>query len=218
MEQTIYYVHIDGVQRGPFTLSQLEEIGITSETMVWRSDLPNWVKAHSLPEVLEIINRSYQPPQEELPPVHPPSNPAQEPPYQQPQSQHPYQQQQGVQYPGQQYGQPQQYRYGNVNGMLPPGWTNWQGWAIAGTIVGILTCCLGWIFGLIGVIRAVEANTYARAGMMEEAMASNRNAKTMTLISIIVGGLALLVILIYWVALGAVFSNIINAVGSYEYY
>ena len=211
MEQ-VYYVHIDGQQSGPYSLSQLRGIGITHDTMIWRSDLPNWVQAATLPEVVEIINVATPPPHG--------SQQVQQP-YTPQESVYPQQQAFPQQQYGPQYPHPQQpYQYGGGNGMLPAGWVNWKGWAIAGTIVGIFSCCLGWIFGLIGVIRATEANTFAKAGMMEQAQEANKSAKTMTLVSVIIGGISLLVIMIYWVALGTVFTALIDnlySTGMYDY-
>lgn len=40
-----YYAMIDGEQRGPFTLDQLPESGITPETYVWRKGYDDWVLA-----------------------------------------------------------------------------------------------------------------------------------------------------------------------------
>lgn len=46
-----YWVHINGVQRGPMLLDELIGLGITAETYIWREGLADWVKAREVPEL-----------------------------------------------------------------------------------------------------------------------------------------------------------------------
>ena len=46
-----YWVHINGVQRGPMQLDELIKIGVTRDTYVWREGLEDWIKASELPEL-----------------------------------------------------------------------------------------------------------------------------------------------------------------------
>lgn len=213
MEDRIYYIHINGEQRGPFERSRLIDEGLTLNTMVWHPGLSDWVQAETLPELVALIRENeqmqipeYQEPepqpyQPEQPQPYQPQQPQQyqQPGYQQPQ---PYQPQQPQQY--QQSGYQQQQNYScpppvsHVPGTLPPGWTNWMVWAIVGTVLGTLSCSLllGMIFGIVGIVKANSANDAARMG--DPAAASlNSSAKTWTLLSLIFSGVWILLILLY---------------------
>lgn len=50
-----FYVIKDEKQTGPFTIEELRQGNITSETMVWHEEAPDWVKAGSVPELQNII-------------------------------------------------------------------------------------------------------------------------------------------------------------------
>lgn len=203
MDEIIYYIHVNGQQRGPFQKHQLIDAGMTSETMVWRSDLPNWVPAHTLPELVEILQPNFGQPQQ------PNYGQPQQPNYGQPQQ--PY----GYGQPQQPYGYGQQqppYGGGQVPGMLPPGWTNWLGWAIAGTVIGAFCCCIGLIFGIIGIVKANQANSLARKGFIQEAEDINGNAKTMTIISLILGGLSILAVIFYYLIYGALIFTALSQI------
>ena len=55
MESTVYYIHLNGQQMGPYKIHQLPGLGITADTMVWRSDMPDWVEARTLSELTGVI-------------------------------------------------------------------------------------------------------------------------------------------------------------------
>ena len=78
-----YYLDNNNQQRGPVELGQLQSLGVTAETFVWKAGMDQWQKAKDVPEVNAALNQ-----------------------YQQPYNQQQYQPQQ--QYPQQQYEQPQQ--------------------------------------------------------------------------------------------------------------
>lgn len=159
MEETLYYLHINGQQRGPYVYAQLLSEGLTPETMVWKAGMPNWAQASTLPELLPLFN---QPPIGQPQPVCPPGP-------------NPYQN----------YGMPNQF------GQYPAGWTNWMGWAITGTILGFLSCCIGLIFGIIAIVKSNQANTMARTGDLQRAYDVNNTAKTWTIVSLVLGILGL---------------------------
>lgn len=180
--ETVYYIHINGNQYGPLRFEELGGMGLTAETMVWRTGLPNWVRADALPELTPFIN---QPPYGQPGYQHPPyGQPGfQQPGYQQPSYGNPY----GAQQP---YGQYPYNQYGRRD--LPPNWTNWMPWAIVGTVLGALTTCIGLIFGIIAITKATKANDYARLGDEANALRENNNAKTMTIISLVFAGLGII--------------------------
>ena len=67
---------------------------------------------------------------------------------------------------------------------------------VVGTIVGALTCWVGLIFGILGIIKANSANEAARLGL-PEAYEKNANAKTMTIVSLVLGGISVAIVIIY---------------------
>lgn len=46
-----YFAMIDGERRGPFTLEQLQETGITPETYVWCKGMEDWRKAEDVADI-----------------------------------------------------------------------------------------------------------------------------------------------------------------------
>lgn len=181
MEEAIYYIHINGRQRGPFTLNQLLSEGLTPETMVWRNGMPNWGKASTIPE-LQILFAS---PQSAVQPATPHYSP----------------------YENQQTGYNRFPAYSS-------GWTNWMGWAVTGTIIGGLTCCLGLIFGIIGMVKSTQANQQAHYGDYMQAQETNSSARSWTIASLVIGGIFLLWIII--MIIGGIFevSALLNTIGN----
>lgn len=64
-----YHVVIDGKAAGPYTIEQIAQLNITPETLVWHTDLDNWVQAQTIPELkgLFIDQTSANPNTEEQP-------------------------------------------------------------------------------------------------------------------------------------------------------
>lgn len=221
MDNIIYYIHLNGQQQGPFEKYQLMNLGLTPETMVWRSDMPNWVQAGSLPELAEYINGGFNPYQQNQPKD--PYYGNQPPHYGGGQPNYPYENQPS--YPPEPYNNPapygqQPFGSNNRGNGQPQGWTNWLPWAIVGTIISVIGCCgiLGLVFGIIGIVKANKANTLARLGNMPEANATNSTAKIMTIISLVIGGIGFLWILIEFIFLGASFYSLMEAPFDYMYY
>ncbi len=46
-----YWIHINGLQRGPMQLEELIKAGVTPDTYVWREGLEDWIKAKDLTEL-----------------------------------------------------------------------------------------------------------------------------------------------------------------------
>ena len=51
-----YYLSPDNQRMGPFTLDQLIAQHITPQTLIWKSGLPQWTNAMSVPEVAARLN------------------------------------------------------------------------------------------------------------------------------------------------------------------
>ena len=82
--------------------------------------------------------------------------------------------------------------------MQPPGWVNWLPWAIVGTVLGFLGCCLGMIFGIIGIVKANKANTLLKMGDYQQAEYTNSTAKTWTIVSLVLGGISCISLLFFF--------------------
>lgn len=53
----MYYLYIDEQQRGPFTIEQLAELGITPETEVWTEGMTDWKQAGDVPQLTTLLQR-----------------------------------------------------------------------------------------------------------------------------------------------------------------
>ena len=182
--ETYYFIIDEGRQTGPFVRSELKYHNVKPETYVWREGLSDWVTAGSLAELNELFIS--------VPPADP-TNAAQRPSA-------PCGGQQG--YPG--YGRPQEYGhqgYGQPQGYSQQGYgqqpgygqnpydntpiphTNWMPWAIVATALGCVTSCIALIFGVIGIVKANNANQYYNTGHRELGDMANSSAKTMVIVS-----------------------------------
>lgn len=214
---TMYFIISEGQQAGPFPKEHLKARGVEKDTYVWREGLEGWVPASELPELQDIFEETIiqavpqqpygQPQQPYVQPQQPYRQPQQ--PYGQPQQpygqpQQPYgQPQQPYGQPQQPYGQPQPpygqpQPYGN-----PVPHTNWMPWAIVGTIVGALFSCIGMIFGIIGIVKANNANKAYAVGDETGGDMNNSSAKTMTIIALVLAGIGLIVNLVWFGSLSA---------------
>ena len=215
---TMYFIISEGQQAGPFPKEHLKARGVEKDTYVWSEGLEEWVPASELPELQDIFEETIiqavpqqpygQPQQPYGQPQQPYGQPQQ--PYGQPQQpygqpQQPYgQPQQPYGQPQQPYGQPQPpygqpQPYGN-----PVPHTNWMPWAIVGTIVGALFSCIGMIFGIIGIVKANNANKAYAVGDETGGDMNNSSAKTMTIIALVLAGIGLIVNLVWFGSLSAI--------------
>ena len=53
----MYYLYIDDQQRGPFSIEQLAEMGITPETEVWTEGMSDWKQAGDVPALTTLLQR-----------------------------------------------------------------------------------------------------------------------------------------------------------------
>ena len=215
---TMYFIISEGQQAGPFPKEHLKARGVEKDTFVWREGLEGWVPASELPELQDIFEETIiqavpqQPYGQPQQPYGQPQQPYRQPqqPYGQPQQpygqpQQPYgQPQQPYGQPQQPYGQPQPpygqpQPYGN-----PVPHTNWMPWAIVGTIVGALFSCIGMIFGIIGIVKANNANKAYAVGDETGGDMNNSSAKTMTIIALVLAGIGLIVNLVWFGSLSAI--------------
>ncbi|HEX8914618.1 MAG TPA: GYF domain-containing protein [Humisphaera sp.] len=57
-----YFVADGGQQRGPFPAEELSRQGVRPESLIWAEGMPNWVPAHSVPEVAATLGGASGPP------------------------------------------------------------------------------------------------------------------------------------------------------------
>lgn len=189
-----YYMIVNGMQAGPMTKEALKYNGIQPSTYVWRAGLPDWVIASSLPELADLFVpedsafASYaNDPRYGQPGNSPYGNNNPQPPYQQPGGFPPP--------PNNNYNP--YNNYNQYGGPAIPHF-NWQGWAIAGTVLGALFSCIGMIFGIIGITQANKANKYYAEGWKERGDMANSSARTMTIISLVIAAIGLLMLVTGW--------------------
>lgn len=197
--EEVYYIHVNGRQAGPFKKDRLIAEGMTADTMVWRPGLSGWVEASSLPELALLFHSYNQPPQN-------PYGGQQEPYSQESVSYDPYRNRQGY---NSYNDQPS-----HVPGTYPPGWTNWLGWAITATVLGFFCYLIFCIPGIIGIVKANEANTLARMGD-PRAYSVNSTAKAWTLIGLIISGIIWIIAIFALIITGVFIGGIMGAANAY---
>lgn len=57
-----YYYAIDDNQYGPVSLSELKDLRLSKETLIWYDGLDTWCSAQSIPELNEILQYTTTPP------------------------------------------------------------------------------------------------------------------------------------------------------------
>ena len=238
-----YYIVLNGMKEGPFTLEQLKGKGVTESTLVWKSGLPDWVKANTLPEVMQAITAPAVPQAPQAPQPQPVPQPTPQPtpqpqaeaaaPQQQPQPsqaapQQPAQQtfeqsarqtlnsaQQTLQGAAQQiFGQPQQPAQ-NTQGQAGMAMPeDYQKKNLILAIVSFLCCgVLGAVFAILGYISGGEVKKFHLLGQHDIAAKKAADAKKWFKIGIIVDVVIGLLVIIYWVIM-LVFSLSSNIASS----
>lgn len=56
-----YYLHLKGIQYGPFSIDQLAQQNIQSDTSVWTEGLEAWIPASELPELQDLLRKTPPP-------------------------------------------------------------------------------------------------------------------------------------------------------------
>lgn len=183
-----YFVILEGIQSGPFTIEALRAQQLTPETYVWREGLTDWVKAGTLPELSELFNQT-------------------PPPY----GQQPQYGQQSYGAPHTPYGS-QGFNPGPMGEPVPH--TNWMPWAIVATVVGVLFNCIGFIFGIIGITNASKANRFYDIGDKARGDQANSTARTMTIIALAL--CALSIVLLVTGVTGGYLDNLRDAMSALD--
>lgn len=96
---------------------------------------------------------------------------------------------------------------------------NWMAWAIVATVIGTMTCWLvNLVLGILAIIQANNANNAYAMGQTERGDAANKNAKTLTIISLVLSGLIIIGLIAYFILL--FFFGFTEAIfaPSYSYY
>lgn len=202
-----YYIVLNGVKEGPFALADLKSKGVTETTLVWKNGLTDWVKANTLPEVMEAITPKPAP---QPIPAAPQPQPQTASPYQRP-SQPTAAQPTAAPQPQpapQTYSQPAQPRPAAFNTQsqqavepMPEDYTQKN---IIAAIVGFLCCgVIGAIFAVIGFINGNDVKKYYNLGQYDLAAKKAAEAKKWFKISIIVDAILGVLFIIYLVVMFA---------------
>ena len=51
-----YYVLINGIKQGPFSIEELKAKGISRDSMVWKIGQSQWLPAYQVPELYELVS------------------------------------------------------------------------------------------------------------------------------------------------------------------
>lgn len=51
-----YYVLINGIKQGPFSIDELKTKGISRDSMVWKIGQSQWLPAYQVPELYELVS------------------------------------------------------------------------------------------------------------------------------------------------------------------
>lgn len=65
-----FFIYKDNRQQGPYSIGQLAGMGISSETLVWREGMEQWMPAWRVDELKDVLAGTYEP--EAAPPPVPP--------------------------------------------------------------------------------------------------------------------------------------------------
>lgn len=197
-----YWTIIDDRHAGPFTVDELISMGITPDTPVWTSGLPDWVEAHEIAELraaIELRDKAVAP-QEPMPapqpqpvapqpaatphPVVEPQQPSEQPQpaveparaYQAPQPQY-----QAPQYPEQPRWEWQQPAV-KPDEPCPPAYLAWS-------IIVTILCCQ--VLGIVAIICSAQTKQAYNRGNLAKAKKMSEWAQWMIIISIVFGLISL---------------------------
>lgn len=174
-----YYIVLNGVKEGPFALEELKAKGVTESTLVWKNGLTDWVKANTLPEVMQALYTAPAaapaPAPEPQPAPIPQPAPAPKPkPAPAPQ-------------PAPQYQQPAQPKPQAQQQPTGPAPDDYQQKNLILAIVSFICCgVIGAIFAILGYIAGGEVKKFWMLGQTEMAEKKAADAKKWFKIAIIV--------------------------------
>ena len=181
-----YYIVLNGVKEGPFALEELKAKGVTESTLVWKNGLTDWVKASTLPEVMQALYTAPAAPQPQAAPVPPQPQPA---PIPQPA---PAPEPAPAPQPAPQYQQPAQPKPQASQAKPQPAPSgpapdDYQQKNLILAIVSFICCgVIGAIFAILGYIAGGEVKKFWMLGQTEMAEKKAADAKKWFKIAIIV--------------------------------
>ena len=154
-EDDYYFMIINNQQAGPFSIDELLNKGLQTDTQVWKNGMDNWTPAGQIPELQKLFR---------------------------PQTPPPFANTQTPQYaPGQNIYNNQQYNPIHTNWMPWAITSTVLGLCSCISCIG----CIGCIFGIIAIIKANDANNHYKEGRIDLAEKDNSTARTMTIIAFV---------------------------------
>ena len=181
-----YYIAENGQPAGPFEPNELLAHGLTINSLVWAEGMANWMSAGQVPELMAILSGTPYTPggggiDMQLPPVAPPSQLPQTPPFG-------TGQQQPTTYgqPNQPYAPPQYGPSNQQQSRIMP--KTWLTESVLVTVLSLLCLCnfIGIIPGIIAIFKANSVKTKFMRGDTAGAEAASASAKKWVLITVIV--------------------------------
>ena len=174
-----YYVILNGKQAGPFEEAQLQTMGLTRDTMVWREGMQQWQRADSLQELSYLFNNGYNQGGYN-PGGYNPAGGGYNPGGYNQGGYNPggYNPAGGGYNPG--GYNPGGYNPGGYNGM-PPMPETYLVWAILATVL----CCVP--FGIVSIVNAAGVSSAYNQGNYQLAQQKSDNAKKWAIISAVCG-------------------------------
>jgi hypothetical protein len=203
----MYYLIINQKQTGPIADEKLLEAGMTPDTYVWTTGMPDWKKASEVAALQPILSAYYaaKTPNQNIPPQ--PNFGQQQP--QQPNYGQPQQPNYGQpQQPN--YGQPQQPNYGqqynpygqqqyNPYGQQPRK-ASMMTPAIIATVLGLCSL-IGLVLGIFAIIKCNNANKFYSVGDDLHGDEANKSARSLTIGAYIFDVLGFIAGIVQFVAL-----------------
>lgn len=162
---------------GPFSKESLLANGLTPDTPVWRAGMNDWRPAGQVAELSDLFCASEDSAFGAYAQVEPQPGP--------------YRQYAPGQRPAQGYVGPTGVPH-----------TNWLPWAIVATVLNICSC-IGLVFGIIGIVHASKANKFYEIGDDLNGDSNNSTAKIMTIIGLVLAGVAIVGNILYYLFYGA---------------
>ncbi len=170
---SLYFYIANGEQRGPISIEELQKMGISSTTKVWKEGMADWQPAGEVEEITAVISFGCTPPPV-TPPVVPPVT-----------AQATYNGTVNQTF----QSQPQENK--------PPKPDTYLVWSILVTIL----CCLP--FGIPAIVYASRVDNQYFQGQYDAAYNSSKQAKTWTIVSAACGLVFAVIYFIYAFAVGA---------------
>lgn len=172
-----FYIDAEGKQKGTYTPMELREEGVRRDTLVWAQGMEQWQRAEEVDELDFLFSGTYNPPQPELP--RPAWHEADQP----------------------------GYASANEPRVQPTKPRTWLVESILVTLLPFMLCgSFLSLLGIIGIVYAAQVESYYNRGDYQASAESSRSAGRWTRIALWIAIAWVVLIIIVFVALFALFG------------